>query len=99
MAETEWVRFDDVDRGLFVPVAALLQRVRHERGLTQWTVANRAGLSMSYVGGIDGGSRRLRRVETVMRLAHALEIPRDQLFGWVVAEVQHDQPGWQEGGR
>ena len=99
MAEAKWVRFADVERGVFVPVAALLQRVRRERGLTQYAVANRAGVSMSYVSRIDGGSRRLRRVETVMRLADALDIPRDQLFGWAAAEVQHDQPGWNEGAR
>ncbi|HEY3690141.1 MAG TPA: helix-turn-helix domain-containing protein [Pseudonocardiaceae bacterium] len=96
MEGPEWLRYADVEQGAFVPVAALLARVRYERGLTQWTVANLAGLSISFVSGMEAGSKRLRTVETTMRLAHALDMPRDQLFGWAVAEVEHEQPGWNE---
>ncbi|WIY02805.1 helix-turn-helix transcriptional regulator [Amycolatopsis mongoliensis] len=97
MAELEPVRFDDVDAGVFVPVGVLLRRVRDRRGWKQYDVADRSGFSPSFVGGVEAGSRPVRRVPTIMRLADVLDIPREQLFGWVVAEVEQEESGDERG--
>ena len=94
----EPVRFDDVDAGVFVPVGVLLRRVRDRRGWKQYELADRAGFSQSFVGGVEAGSRPVRRVSTIMRLADVLEIPREQLFAWVVAEVEQEESSGGEGG-
>jgi transcriptional regulator with XRE-family HTH domain len=91
MPNSEPVRFDDVETGVFVPVGVLLRRVRDLRGWKQYDVADRSGFSPSFVGGVEAGSRPVRRVPTIMRLADVLEIPREQLFAWVVAEVEREE--------
>ncbi|MBE8519824.1 helix-turn-helix transcriptional regulator [Amycolatopsis sp. H6(2020)] len=90
-AELEPVRFDDVDAGVFVPVGVLLRRLRDLRGWKQSEFADRSGFSASFIGGVEAGSRPLRRVPTIMRLADVLMIPRAQLFDWVVSEVEQEQ--------
>lgn len=91
------VRFDDVEAGTFVPVGVLLRRVRDLRGWKQYDVAGRSGFSPSFVGGVEAGSRPVRRVPTIMRLADVLDIPREQLFAWVVAEVEQEESGGERG--
>ena len=52
---------------------------RKEKGLTQEQLAERAGLSASFVGHIERGSR-IASLETVMRLCCALEITPNDLL-------------------
>ncbi len=85
------VRFDDVESGAFVPVGVLLRRVRDLRGWKQFEVADKSGFSPSFIGGVEAGSRLVRRVPTIIRLADVLMIPRGQLFDWVVSEVEQEE--------
>ncbi|WP_329050907.1 helix-turn-helix domain-containing protein [Amycolatopsis sp. NBC_01488] len=87
----EPVRFDDVESGVFVPVGVLLRRVRDLRGWKQFEVADKSGFSPSFIGGVEAGSRPVRRVPTIVRLADVLMIPRGQLFDWVVSEVEREE--------
>lgn len=85
------VRFDDVESGVFVPVGVLLRRIRDLRGWKQFEVADKSGFSPSFIGGVEAGSRPVRRVSTIIRLADVLMIPRGQLFDWVVSEVEQEE--------
>ncbi|WP_410589732.1 helix-turn-helix domain-containing protein [Amycolatopsis sp. lyj-23] len=87
----EPVRFDDVDAGVFVPVGVLLRRMRDLKGWKQRDLAQHSGFSLSFVAGLEGGSRSVRRVPIIMRLADVLSVPREQLFAWVVAEIEHHE--------
>jgi transcriptional regulator with XRE-family HTH domain len=62
------------------------QRVRELReriGVSQETLANRAGIHRTYVGGVERGERNVS-LRNIMRLAEALEVRPQCLF---------DEPG------
>ena len=52
---------------------ALLRSLREERGLTQYKLAQKAGLTPSAVSRLESGSRNPSR-KTLVRLAQALEL-------------------------
>lgn len=60
-------------------MAKNLRRVRHEKKLTQEELADRAGLSMRYVGGIERGDVSAS-VTVLGRIADALEIEAGELL-------------------
>jgi len=51
-----------------------LRQVRHERGLSQTQLAQRAGLHSSEIGRLEHG-RRDPRLQTIVTLAAALGVP------------------------
>ena len=55
-----------------------LALLRHERGLSQFDLAIETGLDPSTISGYECGTHRPRR-STVVLLAHALSLPRDEL--------------------
>ena len=63
-----------------------VRNLRSRRGETLRTLADRAGLSVSYLSEIEKG-KKYPKPETLMRLAQALEIPFDELVSLRVAEV------------
>lgn len=84
-------------RGLRVPVSALLEptespgsllrAARRRRGWSQSILADRAGLSVSYVSRIENGSRRLASLPTIRRIAAALDVSPGQLVPWLDAGI------------
>ena len=56
-----------------------LRALRTERGLSQWALADAAGMDHNYVGMIERGERN-PAVVNVVRLAKALGVSPGQLF-------------------
>ncbi|MBE1576263.1 transcriptional regulator with XRE-family HTH domain [Amycolatopsis roodepoortensis] len=83
------VKTPDVDQGRYVPLGVLVSRVRLRHRWTLQKTANKAGMGVSTLSQIERGVRHLTYVPTIMRLADALEMPRDQLFNWVVREQEY----------
>lgn len=57
-----------------------MRRLRKARGISQEQLAERIERSAAFVGHIERGSRRMS-VDTLMRLADALECSVDELLG------------------
>ncbi len=57
----------------------LVRAYREQRGLTQEQLALKWGYTREYVSQIEGGIRKLDRIDQVMRLADILEIPYERL--------------------
>ena len=53
--------------------AANLRREREALGLSQWALANLAGLHRTYVGSVERGQRKIS-IDCIGALAHALGI-------------------------
>lgn len=73
MPDDEW---DQRVRRLF---GAWLRELRHRRGLTQVTVAARAGISVGYLSQIETG-RHNATLGLIVRLSHALDAKPSQLM-------------------
>ncbi|UMP04138.1 helix-turn-helix domain-containing protein [Amycolatopsis sp. EV170708-02-1] len=83
------VKLPDIDNGRYVPLGVLIARVRLWNRWSVIATANRAGVKEQTIRKIENGERQLTRVPTIMRLADALEMPREQLFNWVVKEQEY----------
>jgi transcriptional regulator with XRE-family HTH domain len=57
-----------------------VQRVRKEKGLTQSAFAKKASLHTTFVSGVEKGTRNVT-VETAQKIAKALDVPLQELFG------------------
>jgi transcriptional regulator with XRE-family HTH domain len=64
--------------------AGVLKRLRARSGLTQQELANRAGLSIALVVGLEQGKRNNPRLDTLRKLAAGL--------GCTVAELVGEAP-------
>ncbi|TDD93458.1 helix-turn-helix domain-containing protein [Actinomadura rubrisoli] len=62
-------------------IGITLKRIRHERGLTQEGLAEKAGLSRDTVSKLEQGRRQGERTTTLMRLANALDVDLGELTG------------------
>ena len=73
------VRFmEDVDM-LYIMVGKRVRQLRLRRNLTQEQLAERAGISTSFLGHIERGSRKLS-LETFYRLIRALDCSANALL-------------------
>lgn len=63
----------------YVKLGKQLRRARHMRDLTQEELAERAGISTSFVGHIERGTR-VPSLETVWRMCRAMNISIDYLM-------------------
>ena len=61
-------------------VGALIKQARLEKGYTQEELADKIGVSTSFIGHIERGSRKLS-VETLYALCKALDTSADFLMG------------------
>ncbi|HEY6803740.1 MAG TPA: helix-turn-helix transcriptional regulator [Pyrinomonadaceae bacterium] len=62
-----------------------LRRIRHEAGISQEELADRANLHRTYVSSIERGERNVS-VENIFAIARALSVPPS-----VLLEVYHHQ--------
>lgn len=71
---------------------AAIQHLRKGRGLTQSVLAKKAGLHTTFLSGVEKGTRNVT-LETASKLARALGVPLQQLFGDASIEFHHaDKP-------
>jgi transcriptional regulator with XRE-family HTH domain len=59
-------------------VAVNLRRLRHEKGLTQEVLADKAGLSARYIGAIERADVSMR-ITVLGQIADALEVDATEL--------------------
>ncbi|QWF80958.1 helix-turn-helix domain-containing protein [Amycolatopsis sp. CA-230715] len=75
--------------------SVLLRRLRQQAGITQEALAERAGVGVRTIRGLETGERAGPRVTTVRLLADALELApreREQLLGAAVGQPVDDEP-------
>lgn len=65
---------------LYKNIGRRIRTKRQERHLTQEKLAEQAGISLSFLGHIERGTRKLS-VETLIKLVQALECSADELLG------------------
>lgn len=82
------VRKNDVKKSF----GETVKKLRHDLGLSQENLAERADLHRTYISDVERGSRNLS-LENIERLAHALEISVSALF------AAKDDPKSEESGR
>ena len=58
---------------------AILTRLRTVRGLSQYALAKRAGVAQQYLNELEAGKKASPGVQTVRKLAKALEVPVEDL--------------------
>lgn len=64
------------------PLADRLRRLRLARGLSQRALGRAAGLAETTVGHLEAGRRVRPDVETLEKLAGALDVEPRELAGW-----------------
>lgn len=69
--------------------AAVRQR-RGRLGISQEELAGRAGLHRTYISDVERGARNVS-LESIHRLAEALEISMSLLFAWQNGESESDK--------
>lgn len=63
------------------PLAVRIKKLRQERGWTQEELAKRSGLDRGYIANLEGTkSIKSPSAETFLKLAHACNIPLDELY-------------------
>jgi len=72
--------FSDEEAAAFVEAASPVAFFRQRRGLSQVALARAAGLSQSYLAGIESGARK-GSAEHLKRLAEALGVRMEMLVG------------------
>lgn len=91
----EMVKFSDGDAllaGRPVTLAVRLQQLRNASGMSQLDLATKAGLSMSMVSQMEQGLKENPRLETVKKLARALNVTLDELAGDQPSEEPKRRP-------
>ncbi len=64
---------------MYVAIGQRIRKARHDKLLTQESLAEKAGISASFLGHIERGSR-IASIETLVRLANALDIDANALL-------------------
>jgi len=60
-------------------VAGNIQRIRHEKGLSQEDVAHAANIHQTYLSGVEGGKRN-PSIGVLDRIAKALQVDISEFF-------------------
>ncbi len=77
-----------------MPLSNRLRRIRRSKDLTQQELAKQAGISYVTISRVESGDSKKVYVETVMRLAKALDVSADELLGMDEFELgKADQEG------
>jgi XRE family transcriptional regulator, aerobic/anaerobic benzoate catabolism transcriptional regulator len=58
----------------------VLKRFRHRKGLSQLGLAKRARVSQGYISEMEAGQRKNPGIETLKKLARALDVPVTELL-------------------
>ncbi len=64
---------------MFVSIGKRIRKARHDKSFTQEILAEKTGISTSFLGHIERGSRKAS-VETLVHLANVLEIDVNTLL-------------------
>ncbi|MDR1933932.1 MAG: helix-turn-helix domain-containing protein [Spirochaetales bacterium] len=56
-----------------------IKKIRHARMISQFQLANRANISQSFLASLESG-KKLPSVETIIKIAQALEVNPGDLF-------------------
>ncbi len=59
---------------------ATLKRQRQAKGLSQYALAKKAGVSQQYLNELEAGKKRNPGIETVRKLAKALKVRLSELL-------------------
>ena len=62
-----------------MPIGLKIRQMREEKGLTQGDIENASGLLRGYISRVENG-HTVPAIETLEKLARALEVPLYQLF-------------------
>ncbi len=57
-----------------------LKRLRRTKGLSQYALANQAGVSQQYLNELEAGKKKNPGIETVYKLAKALKVKVAELL-------------------
>jgi transcriptional regulator with XRE-family HTH domain len=68
-------------------LGAALRKRRLKAGLSQMKLAERAGIHFTYLADTERGERNIA-VVNIVRIARALDVPLDKLFGLVEGELR-----------
>ncbi len=71
-------------------VGTVVRRLRKERKLSQDVLSGLAGLARSHLAMIENGSKQAN-VETLWRIANALDLPPHQLILQIEQEIESRQ--------
>lgn len=63
-------------------VGMKLRDVRKSRGISQESLAEKCGLHINYIGGLERGERNVTLLN-LSKVSNALEIPIDELFSYI----------------
>lgn len=64
---------------VYEKLATKIRKLRHQNGWSQEELADRSGLHRTYISHVEGGKRQIS-LETVCKLAKALEISPSELI-------------------
>lgn len=65
---------------MYTAIGHRFRHLRNKKGFTQDQVAEKAGISLSFYGHIERGTRKLS-VETLIKLVNVLECSADEILG------------------
>lgn len=71
----------------YADLGGRVRKQRHELGLTQQELADKVGVSTSFLGHVERGSRRAS-LETLVALANALDVSTDYLLAGSLDSVE-----------
>ena len=66
-----------------------IKQLRNEKGISQETLANRAGLDRTYITSVERGKRNITIVSMV-KITNALEISLQDFFNFTQINVDHE---------
>jgi DNA-binding XRE family transcriptional regulator len=69
-----------------VKPGAMLRQARMRRGLSQAALARHMGISNSYLSKLEGGTRAMKSLSTVLAFAAVLRVPATHLVPWLVLD-------------
>ena len=66
-----------------------IKQLRNEKGISQETLANRAGLDRTYITSVERGKRNITIV-SMEKITNALEISLQDFFNFTQINVDHE---------
>ena len=57
-----------------------IKELREKKGITQEELSKKSGVSRAIISGLESGTFRTTTTKTLMRIAHALDVPVSDIF-------------------